>query len=160
MDISQFLDVTCDVVDDVEEVNLDVLPSSVQSAKKPTANSTPKLANPFKRLNQVPSPLPPSKRSKPANFVQSPAVKKSLGGNLTPSPVNRNKNGTPGKVNRTPTSGGRVLNKASPATGPGNPISWKYKQLGENLYNGDIKKADLLKVITYYYIIIGLIKKI
>ena len=146
MDISQFLDVTCDVVDDVEEVNLDILPSSVKPPKKPAANSTPKTVNPLKRVNQVPSPLPPSKRAKPANFIQSPAVKKSLGTNYTPSPVNRSKNGTPGKVNRTPTSGGRAPIKASPATGPGNPISWKYKQLQENLYNGDIKKTDLLKV--------------
>lgn len=174
MDISQFLDVRCDVVDDVEEVDLPILPSTV--VKKPTPGPNKKTGNPLKRSNPssgVPSPvLPPSKRAKPAPIrkqntvfvgkkggVGSPigqpktpvgrvgtsplvAGGKRPGGGLVPSPaaLNARNNARPGGKG-SPHPGGGHGNH-----GPGNPVSWKYRQLPENLYNADIKKAELLKV--------------
>lgn len=35
--------------------------------------------------------------------------------------------------------------KPSPKPLANNSITWKYRPLTENLYNGDIRKADLLK---------------
>ena len=43
--------------------------------------------------------------------------------------------------------GGAARSPARPAPVPARatPITWKYKQLSENLYNADVRKADLLK---------------
>ena len=135
MDISQFLDVTCDVVDDVEELDLPSLPQPPKVVKK-----TP-VTNPLKRLNSVPSPLPPSKRAKPTNFIPSPAGVRKVG-SLTPTSGATKKSLSPAYAARQAIR----PNKESPLVQSGNPVSWKYKPLQENLYNGDIKKSDLLKV--------------
>ena len=134
MDISQFLDVTCDVVDDVEEVNLPSLPKPPKAVRK-----TP-VSNPLKRINSIPSPLPPSKRAKPTNFTPSPAQRKA--GGLTPASNGNRKALSPANAARQAVR----PNKASPLVQSSNPVSWKYKPLQENLYNGDIKKSELLKV--------------
>lgn len=115
-------------------------------------------SNPFKRTKPPgnPGPLPPSKRAKTAFISGSPAQKKNgvvrapslvpAVGGRKPQTVNnssvgpRNGAAPSPQQQQPPKAGGQI--KRMP---PGNPVSWKYRQLPENLYNADIKKTDLLK---------------
>ena len=130
MDISQFLDVSCDVGDEPLE-NLTEDDIVLIDEPPPTTNG--------KRGHSGAS-RPPPKRSKPN---KNPGLT-NMKSNLTAQAMGilNNSNLTVKKIPSRPPAGKPVLKQISK---PAQPITWKYKQLSENLYNADIKKADLLK---------------
>jgi len=139
MDMSQFLDVACDVGDEPIQ-NLTEDDIVLLDEDKPP---TPKNG---KRVNSG-GAKPPAKRAKPApgkRQVVAQPVKKVVLSQQAQGILN-NSNLTVKKVGNGRPMAKIAPKRVAPAPSPMNPITWKYRQLTENLYNGDIRKADLLK---------------
>ena len=137
MDLSEFLDVSCDVgeesiqatEDDIVLIDDDTPPAAVNGS-----------ASKKRQLNGGGgSRPPPAKKVRNNNKnLKQMGVKKS---NLSQQALGvlNNSSLTIKKVASSPQS------RPAPRPAIAGSITWKYKQLAENLYNADIRKADLLK---------------
>ena len=139
MDLSEFLDVSCDVGEEsIEATEDDIVlidDDTPAAPPRPAVNGASKK----RQLNGGGSRPPPAKkvRSNNKNLKQM-GVKKS---NLSQQAL--------GVLNNSSLTIKKVAASPQPRPAPrpaiAGSITWKYKQLAENLYNADIRKADLLK---------------
>ena len=139
MDLSEFLDVSCDVGEEsIEATEDDIVlidDDTPAAPPRPTVNGSSKK----RQLNGGGSRPPPAKKVRNNNKnLKQMGVKKS---NLSQQAL--------GVLNNSSLTIKKVAASPQPRPAPrpaiAGSITWKYKQLAENLYNADIRKADLLK---------------
>ena len=139
MDLSEFLDVSCDVGEEsIEATEDDIVlidDDTPAAPPRPAVNGASKK----RQLNGGGSRPPPAKKVRNNNKnLKQMGVKKS---NLSQQAL--------GVLNNSSLTIKKVAASPQPRPAPrpaiAGSITWKYKQLAENLYNADIRKADLLK---------------
>ena len=139
MDLSEFLDVSCDVGDEpIENLTEDDV-VLIDEDPQPGVNGAKK-----RQLNGGSRPPPAKKARAHKNFKPAMAMKKT---NLSQQALGilNNPNITVKKVAASPGNRPPPQGRPAPRPAQAGSITWKYKQLSENLYNADIKKADILK---------------
>ena len=141
MDLSEFLDVSCDVGEEsIQATEDDIVLIDDDTPAPPHSAAVNGSASKKRQLNGGGgSRPPPAKKVRNNNKnLKQMGVKKS---NLSQQALGvlNNSSLTIKKVASSPQS------RPAPRPAIAGSITWKYKQLAENLYNADIGKADLLK---------------
>jgi len=160
MDLSQFLHVSCDVGDEpiipsLTEEDIVVIdePAVVAAVGRPSAAGKRRTSASNGEVR-----APPAKKAKSANGGGRRGGSTSGQLSSRTTTVNRKtvannsllSQQAVGILNSANLTVKKIASSAGGAAATAaktgvNPITWKYRQLTENLYNGDIKKADLLK---------------